>query len=155
MKKFLLILAILAVAGYGAWKTGIMKPRPISEENTTETAPLVGFSWQYEPVSLPTSDMSYTRIILNATYENGQILSKEIDIFPGSCNEVDPKKSEDQDMMPDTQKIQCYAAGLGYWFKITQTDSYVVLRKMFEEASPDYNPPTYTYEAIAEFPLLY
>lgn len=155
MKKFLLILLILVVAGYGAWKTDIIGPRGDSLNDTQELSPLSDFSWRFEAAPPTTPDIPETRIILNAMYENGRELSKSIATFPGSCNEVDPKRSEDQDMVSGSTKIQCYAAGLGYWFKITQADSFTVVRKMFEESAPNYDPPVYEYEAVVEFPLLY
>jgi hypothetical protein len=156
MKKAFKIIACLLVVGCIAW---IAAPNTSQRSTTSDpeiaSAPLLRFAWRFE--TAPTSDdgMPRTQIFLDATYTNNKTLSKEIGIVSGSCNEVDPSAT-DTDMVQGSSKIQCYAAGLGYWFKIVQQDdAYVVFQKMFEEASLDYTPPSYSYERVTTLPLLY
>jgi hypothetical protein len=152
MKKVFKIVGIVLVVGCIAW---IIAIKQTPHQPPAPTAPLDGFTWRFE--TAPTSDdgMPRTQIFLDATYTNNKTLSKEIGTVSGSCNEVD-LSTTDKDMVSGSSKIQCYAAGLGYWFKITkENDSYVIVRKMFEEASPDYTPPAYQYERVTTLPLLY
>jgi hypothetical protein len=156
MKKAFKIIVCLLIVGGIAWIVTSNASQQSSAPNTqTDPASLLRFAWRFE--AAPTSDdgMPRTQIFLDATYTNDKTISKEVGIVSGSCNEIDPS-STDTDMIPGSSKIQCYAAGLGYWFKIAQQDNmYVVLRKMFEEASPDHTPPSYTYERVTTLPLLY
>jgi len=118
-------------------------------------APLETFTWRYQAGALNLDGIPGTKIFLDATYVNGKVLSKEIDEVGGSCNEITPSE-EDGDMVEGSDKIQCYGAGLGQWFKLTKGEnSYLVLRKTFEEALPDYTSPSYQYESVAEFPIVY
>ncbi len=116
---------------------------------------LSAFTWRYQAGALNLDGIPGTKIFLDAVYDNGNVLSREIDEVDGSCNEILPSE-EDADIIDGSTKIQCYAAGLGQWFKITKGESsYLVLRKTFEEALPDYASPSYQYESIAEFPTVY
>jgi hypothetical protein len=110
------------------------------------------FTWKYEKAdSLNLDGIPNTNIFLEVKYENGIIQNKLIDTTAGSCNDL-PEK--DPDSVENSTNIQCYSAGLGYRFKITKgVESYFVERKTFEEALPDYTPPLYQYEVIAEFPF--
>lgn len=105
-----------------------------------------------EDDSLNLDGRPQTNIYLDAKYPDSTVLSKLVDTTPGSCNSL-PDSNED--IVPNSSIIQCYSAGLGYRFKITKgRESYLVLRKIFEEALPDYTPPLYEYEVVSEFPLL-
>lgn len=149
MKKIALVLValVLAIAIYVV----------ITQHKSTviEQAPLVSFTWRYQEGALNLDGIPGTKISLDATYANGKVLSKEIDEVDGSCNEITPSE-EDMDIVEGSSKIQCYAAGLGQWFKITKSEnSYLVLRKTFEEALPDSTSSSYQYESVAEFPTVY
>lgn len=121
------------------------------EENTTPAKPAV-FAWRFtEANTLNLDGNPNTNVYLSATYTNGETEEKLIDTTAGSCNEI-PDMAED--IAHNSTMIQCYAAGLGYYFKVTEAENgYRVERKTFEEATPDYEPPAYLYEVIAEFSL--
>lgn len=140
----IVILAIATYVGIGGYKS-----------TTIKQAPLVSFTWRYQEGALNLDGIPGTKIFLDAMNANGKVLSKEIDEVDGSCNDILPSE-EDTDIVAGSSKIQCYAAGLGQWFKITKGEnSYLVLRKTFEEALPDYTSPSYQYESVAEFPTVY
>jgi hypothetical protein len=109
------------------------------------------FAWKYnEADSLSPDGTPETIIILSVTYSDGKVETKTIDTIAGGCNEL----SDSIDSVPGSKSMQCYSAGLGYRFKITKGNtSYLIERKTFEEALPDYNPPSYEYKVVAEFPL--
>lgn len=110
------------------------------------------FAWRFEQAdSLNLDGIPETDIFLDATYQNGEVQTRLIDTVSSSCNEL---PDTEPDSVEGTTNIQCYGAGLGYRFKITRSDeSYLIERKMFEEALPDYNPPVYEYETVMEFPI--
>lgn len=147
------ILAILALV-LGITVAVFVAPRGPEASPIGQTPlPQPVFTWQYSESDLNADGLPRTRISLEATYADGESIVKEIDIVDGSCNAVDPQE-DDTDLLAGTTKIQCYAAGLGEWYKIVQGDgSYAVRRKIFEETSPDQEPPQHTYENIAEFPV--
>lgn len=123
----------------------------LQERENTEAEPPT-FVWSFaEDDSLNLDGMPQTNVLLNATYSDGEAISKLIDTTPGGCNEL-PEAAEDS--VAGSAVVQCYSAGLGYRYKITEGDiSYLVWRKTFEEALPDHTPPPYEYEVVAEFPL--
>jgi hypothetical protein len=110
------------------------------------------FVWKYENDATQNPDgFPQTVVSVVATYPNGASETKKIDTVDGSCNDLPDAEA---DSVPGTTAVQCYYAGFGYRFKITQGPaSYLVQRKEFEEASPDYNPPVAEYEVVAEFAL--
>lgn len=112
------------------------------------------FTWSFqESDTLSLDGLPETQVMLAITDTHGTTQTKIIDTIPGGCNEIDASE-EDTDIVQGTEKIQCYYAGLGHWYKIVQgEDSYAVERKTFEEASPAYDPPTYEYETILEMPI--
>ncbi|MCF7831899.1 MAG: hypothetical protein K9M36_03380 [Candidatus Pacebacteria bacterium] len=120
----------------------------VSMHSTTQ-APV--FVWKFEEAdSLNLDGFPETDIIIEATYSGGKVETKLIDTTPGGCNTL----PDSRDDISGAETIQCYSAGLGYHFRITKGDnSYKVERKTFEEALPNYEPPVYEYEVVAEFPL--
>ncbi len=110
------------------------------------------FVWNFEDDdSLNLDGNPQTNIYIEAKYPNGVVLNKLVDTTAGSCN-ILPEVSED--IVPYSSIIQCYSAGLGYRYKIIkEQESYIVQRKTFEEALPNYNPPVYEYETVLEFSL--
>lgn len=121
-------------------------------ENIKENNQPPIFTWKYtNDTSLNPDGNPQTVIFLEALYPDGTIQSKRIDMTPSSCNDV---PDTEVGSAPYSTNIQCYGAGLGYRFKVTTGEtSYLVERKMFEESTPDYNPPQNAYEVISEFPL--
>ncbi len=141
----LLLIILLGVYGYKAFA-----PTPIEDSGTR--AEISAFVWEYKSaVTLNPDGIPETEIYLDARYVNGKAQKKLIDTVPSTCSEL---PDAENDSAVGTTTIQCYGAGLGFKFKITKgQNSYQVQRQMFEEASPDHNPPTYEYVVVAEFPL--
>jgi hypothetical protein len=108
------------------------------------------FTWNFENASSLNPDgIPQTNVYLTATYQDGTIISKKIDTTDGSCNEL---PDADKDSLDHTTVIQCYAAGFGYTYKIVKgSDTYLVQRKGFEEATPEQKPVDYKYETVSEF----
>lgn len=159
-KKFLLGVAIvlgLLAAGLSVLflqKMLVPDETPTAPEApaevSTETGP-PAFEWEFEDDDTLSPDgVPNTALFLTATYSDGETVRKEIDVTHGSCNSLPENET---DSVPGTRDIQCYAAGLGYRYKVVEeTGSYLILRQTFEEAMPGYEPPDYQYETIAEFP---
>ncbi len=151
-----LIFVLLVIVGggifaYQAYLSRIEPSKAVTPvENESEEPPV--FTWKFEEASTLNLDgLPETRIFLQAQYSNEEIINKLIATVPGSCNEL---PDADKDSVPGSATVQCYAAGIGDLFKITKGEkSYRVEHKIFEEASPDYNPPSQEYEVITEFPL--
>jgi len=105
------------------------------------------FTWSYR--SFSESDIPRTTISLTAEYTGGDVRIKEIDTIQGDCNEYTER---DIDVYSQSEMIICYYAGLGHYYKVVEAeDAYLVQRRVFEEASPDYNPEPESFETIAEF----
>lgn len=102
------------------------------------------FHWSYEADDTLNPDgMPNTNVFLEATYSDGDIRREMIDTVASSCN-----------VLPDSDVIQCYGAGLGYRFRVTKgIDSYLVQRQEFEEGTPDVEPTPQEYETVTEFSL--
>lgn len=150
----ILLVIIALVALFFAFNNYIYNEKQGDKVNT-EVKGGVGipsFMWRFEKADTLNLDGNpNTDIFLELTYENGVIENKLIDTVPGSCNDL---PDLDTGSVENSTNIQCYSAGLGYRYKITQGENaYLVERKTFEEALPDYNPPPYEYETVAEFPL--
>lgn len=147
----ILLIIGLGILGYRTYfettqNTEVL-PQPISENTEPPT-----FTWKYDKAdTLNLDGIPNTNVFLEATYDSGATERKLIATTPGGCNDLpDPEK----DSVPNSAISQCYSAGLGYRFKITKGESsYLIKRKTFEEASPDYNPPASDYEVVSEFPL--
>lgn len=125
---------------------------PISQVEQEAIAGIPDFAWRYEKSEqLDLDGQPQTALFLEATYPGGKVERKLVDTKPGSCNDLpDP----DVDSFPGTMTAQCYAAGLGYRYKVTRgVATYEVKRRSFEEALPGVTPPETSYEVIAEFPL--
>ncbi len=125
---------------------------PVVEQNdidsTKSQEPV--FTWRYE--EFEGEYFFNSRIFLDVTYPNGTTNTKLIDTIVGGCSDA-PEQNEI--IAPHSAKIICYYAGLGHYFKVIKgPQSYLVQRKIFEEATPDYNPPVYKYETVAEFDFL-
>lgn len=112
----------------------------------------VVFDWIFEEADTLNGDGNpNTNVFLYAKYDDGEVVQKLIQVSHGSCNEL---PDADADSVPNTTNVQCYGAGFGFTFKITKGEnSYLVMKKEFEEGSPDYDPPEQEYKVVSEFPL--
>lgn len=147
-----LVIAIIGLAGYDAFRA-----EPVATRESPDPFPIpariyIGeqpmFTWKYR--SFEKNDMLYTEISIIATSaEGGPAITRKVDTIEGSCNSYE---TPDADVYPKSDMIICYYAGLGHYYKVVnQGGKFLVQRKEFEEASPDYNPPIQSFEAIAEF----
>jgi hypothetical protein len=105
------------------------------------------FAWSYSESE--ENGIPHTEITLVAVYENGASQKKVIGRIEGGCNSYD---DQDSDVYERSKMIICYYAGLGRYYKVVADgDAYLVQRKVFEEASPDYAPPVQEFETVATF----
>ncbi len=105
------------------------------------------FEWVY--VESENTEIPETTISLTAQDSNGSVISKPIDTIAGGCNEYEER---DADVYQNSTMIICYYAGLGHYYKVVESgEHYLVKRKVFEEASPEYTPPIEEFETIAQF----
>lgn len=149
------VLVIIALGIY-IYKTYI-NPRldnttPITNDSEVIKTKEPVFSWRYEiDDSLNGDGLPQTNVYLDVSYSNRKI-DKLIATVPGGCNDLPDKE---KDSAPNSVVAQCYAAGYGDLFKIIKgSNAYLVMRKVFEEASPDYNPKPQEYEVVYEVPLI-
>ena len=156
-KIVLVVLLIVAalIAGFYALNNYIYEEkqgdRVVTETPEVETK-VPTFTWKFEPADTLNGDGNpNTNVFLDAKYFNGEVTSKLIQVSHGSCNEL---PDADADSVSGTTNVQCYGAGFGFTFKITKGEnSYLVMKKEFEEGSPDYDPPVQQYKVVAEFPF--
>lgn len=152
----MILLGILAVyGGFLAFNNYIYNEKnktPDTVQPSAEGTEPPVFFWRFEQAdTLNLDGIPNTKVFLEATYSNGKVQGRLIDTNPGGCNEL---PDSEPDSLSGTKDVQCYVAGLGQRYKITKgVQSYEVKRKTFEEALPDYNPPAYEYDLVAEFPL--
>lgn len=105
------------------------------------------FEWIFED-NTDNPDYVQTNISLKAIYENTSI-TKVVDTAFGSCNLYD---GSEKDIYEKSNMILCYAAGLGHYYKIIkQENEYLIQRKIFEEASPEYTPQVNSFVTILVF----
>lgn len=138
------VIGLLVLIGLCLFAYKTYAPAPAEETpQPAEPAGPPAFSWRFEDAdSLNPDGNPETRVLLDVTYADGSKETRLVDTTHASCNEL-----------PETEAgiIQCYGAGLGYRFRIIESGSrYLVQRKTFEEASPEYEPPAYEYETVLE-----
>lgn len=154
MIKNLLIVFIVFVGlalGFYALNNHIYNEKQGDAPSVSTEPPT--FSWRFENADTVNGDGNpNTNVFLDAKYDDGEgigQISQLIQVSHGSCNEL---PDADADTLAGTTNVQCYGAGLGFTFKIIKGDkSYLVMKKEFDEGSPDYNPPAQEYKVIAEF----
>ncbi len=124
-------------------------------EEEVSAEPLSGFSWYFAEADTNNPDGNpQTEIYLTANYGNDNLVEKLVDIVDGGCSELEGESYEND--VSNTAQVQCYYAGLGQQYRIVESnDSYVVERKLFEEALPDYTPPSSQWETVINFPISY
>lgn len=148
----LLILIGVAAFLYMTYVSDAPERHTVEPVTQGEPTAASSFVWRFEEAdSLNPDGMPETEICLDVTYTDGSVVTELVDTTHASCNAL---PDTDADSVPGTSNIQCYGAGLGYRFKITRgEESYLVQRKMFEEASPEYEPPVQEYETVSEIPF--
>ena len=150
---FVLVVAL----GFFLVKTYVWPPAPaIAPETKSEEAAASrepsAFAWRFEKADSMNPDGNpETDVLLDIAYTDSTIESVLIDTTPGNCNELpDPEEQR----VEGTGVVQCYAAGLGYRYKITKGESsYLIERKEFEEGSPEYVPVVQEYKIVSEIPF--
>jgi len=121
----------------------VQQPATTTKPATTTTVVAQPtFTWSFRKT--PGGDIAMTEITLTTTYPNGTKRSQIIETVDGSCNDVD---TSEKDMYAKSNMVVCYYSGFGINYKIVKdAKGYVVMRKEFEEATPDYNPPVQVYK---------
>lgn len=125
--------------------------KPVAATTTKPTPVTVvkqpTFTWSFRKT--PRGDIAMTEITLTATYPDGAKIAKIIETIEGGCNEY---SSPDKDVYAKSKMIMCYYAGIGRYYKVVKDNTgYAVMRKEFEEASPDYNPPVQEFKEVNRF----
>ncbi len=152
-----LILAIVAIA-VGVFILFSLQPddsneTPITVTPSAETSGTdTSFAWRFEEAETNNLDGNpQTNVFVVVTHSTG--LSFElVDTVDGGCSELADEKYEGD--VSNTGKVQCYSAGLGQQYKITESEAgYSVERKLFEEALPNTESPDYEWEVIKEISL--
>lgn len=152
MKKILIYLLIFILA-VSAVLYFINKNKQISDDDHLVTPTQIDksnaqFEWVYESKD-EKDGIPQTAISLVAHYTDGTTEKKLVDDIEGGCNEY---SSPDKDVYTGSKMIICYYAGFGRYYKVVKAgDAYLVQRKEFEEASPDYNPPVQSFQTIVQF----
>lgn len=121
----------------------------IDSAQTDNKTDNVSFTWKFEDAqSLNPDGNPNTNVYLEKKYESGGVVTKLIDTTPGGCSEL---PETEKDSVPGSKNIQCYYAGFGYQYKIVKREnSYFIMRKTFEEGSPDLEPTPQQYEIFSE-----
>ena len=145
--KWLIALSVAITLAGIAYMVYAPQTQTHEEESPKAEPGQPTFTWSY--TERMEKGIPYTEIMIIATYESGATLTKPVDRVEGNCNGYEPA---DADVYERSTMIICYYAGLGRYFKVVAEDGeYRVLRKIFEEASPDYDPPVQPYEPIVRF----
>lgn len=123
-----------------------MSPEPMLGDGTAPTGNPT-FTWKFSPHD--EGEIPYTDIALEARYPDGTQRVAQLGTIEGGCNAYEPK---DADAYERADMLICYYAGLGRYYKVVATGrEYLVQRRIFEEGSPEYEPPVREYETIARF----
>lgn len=105
------------------------------------------FAWSYR--SVEGGEIPHSEIYLTARYGDGTQDERKIDTIEGSCNEY---AEPDADIYAKSQMIICYYAGLGRYYKVVeQPEGFEVMRRQFEEGTPDTEPARQPFETVATF----
>jgi hypothetical protein len=143
------VVAIIAVAALYVYRSGtnevLVSPTPI--ELTTEGTV---FAWLFAEAKTSNLDgLPKTDIFLTITY-NHRSIERLVDTVPGGCSLLEGQIFEGD--ISTAGSVQCYAAGFGQQYRITQNQYiFFVERRFFEEALPDVMPPVYEWEVVSEF----
>jgi hypothetical protein len=142
MKKCLIAVVSLAVFAI-ACAPADTRPEPLGTGSVPHGST---FAWTYAPSDV--DGIPHTAIGLDITFPDGTVRAKEIDDIEGGCNEY---PEPDADAYAGSAMITCYYAGLGRYYKVVESGGkYLVQRRIFEEASPDYAPPELPFQTVVE-----
>lgn len=144
-----IVFAILLIIGCIIFATVSYLPQHIQQPDVPATTTPVSFTWTSEADdSLNLDGLPQTNVFLDVRYVDGAVKHQFIETTPGSCNDLGTR---DADSVASSTIYQCYAAGLGYTYKVVKGESsYLIMRKEFEEGSPEYTPVEQKYQIIAE-----
>lgn len=108
------------------------------------------FSWHFEEAdSFNLDGFLQTDIFLEIGYTNDATEKQLVDTVDGGCSEL-AGETYDRDIS-NTGRVQCYYAGFGQQYRITQDEeAYFVERRFFEEFVPNVTPINYEWEIIAD-----
>ena len=122
----------------------------VQTEQTEQNQGPTTFTWRFDEADTNNLDGNpQTDVYLTITHSN-RTIERLVDTVDGSCSELEGESYEGDNSTAG--KVQCYAAGLGQQYRITQSKYiFFVERKLFEEALPDVTPPVYEWEVIEEF----
>ncbi len=105
------------------------------------------FEWVYESKG-EKEGIPQTTINLVGHHMDGTTETNHVDDIEGRCNEY---ANPDKNVYKGSTEIICYYAGFGRYYKVVQSgERYLVQRKEFEEAGPDYNPPIQQFKTIVQ-----
>lgn len=138
-----LMAAYIFISGTGEVS---VKPAPVVDSTIVETT----FSWRFAEAKTNNLDgLPKTDIFLTITY-NHRSIEKLVDTVDGGCSLLEGQIFEGD--ISNAGSVQCYAAGFGQQYRVTQSKYvFFVERKFFEEASPDITPSVYEWEVVSEF----
>lgn len=152
-RNVLIVVAIAIVAVLAA--VFLLRTEPTPEpagENTPEVTPQEpqAFDWRFETADTLNPDGgARTEVFLDITYDDDSTEERRIDTVDGGCSVLPSEPGEGD--FADAERVQCYYAGLGQRYRITEDDAaYRVERLMFEEALPDVPSPSYEWEVVGE-----
>jgi hypothetical protein len=111
------------------------------------------FTWRFTDSSIDNLDgLPQTDIFLSVTYGT-QTVEGLVDTVDGGCSQLDGERYDGD--ISAVGRVQCYAAGFGQQYRVTQSsDVFFVERKFFEEAMPEIAPPVYEWEVVSEFSFM-
>jgi len=152
MKNSTLIIVVSVVLALGAVYLFTNKESRVTTESiqTEQVEGPTTFAWRFADSSTDNMDgLPQTDIFLSVTHSN-QTVEGLVDTVDGGCSQLEGESYEGD--ISAMGRIQCYAAGFGQQYRITQSsDVFFVERKFFEEAMPEIAPPVYEWEVVSEF----
>jgi hypothetical protein len=142
---FILVLMVLGAVYLYASSDPVER---IPEAGIATEKEVTAFAWVHEAdESLRADGQPQTNISVEVKYTDGTAARHFIHTVPMSCSVLEEQGSDSV----ATSTLQCYAAGLGYRYKISKGNvSYLVYQKAFEEALPDQKPIDYEYHVVGE-----
>jgi hypothetical protein len=122
----------------------VVVANPLQAEQAEELPSPATFNWRFAEASTNNPDGNpQTNVYLTINYD-GRSIERHVDTVDGDCNILEGQRYEDD--ISNAGSVQCYAAGLGQQYRVTQGQYiFFVERKLFEEALPDVTPPVYEW----------
>jgi len=105
-------------------------------------------SWVFEEASTNNLDGKPQTNIFLTVKKGDREIEQLIDTVDGDC-------SLGRENMNEDIEVRCYYAGLGQWYRVNHVadDTYLVERKLHEEALPDVDVKNYEWEIITKYTL--